>query len=201
MSGETEANISAWTNDTVLAHLQMLLEERAQALAAVMDERDRKYAEFRSTLGSEIDGLRTLIDDRRDAASVQADERDRRYEQRFDERDRRYEQRFIAQQNAVLQALDSAKEAVVKAETATEKRFEGVNEFRAQLADQARELMPRKETENLMTTIADRVLVLERKSDTEQGRTLGASATIAIIISVAVTIASVIGVILALLQA
>jgi len=189
VSGETERDISAWTNDTVLAHLRMLLDERATALAAVMDERDRKYAEFRSTLGSEIDGLRTLIDDRRDAASAQNDERDRRYEQRF-----------LAQQEAVTSALESAKEAVAKAETATEKRFEGVNEFRAQLADQARELMPRKETEGLFAGIAERVLVLEKKSDLQAGSSAGQAATIAIIISMVVIVATIIGAVIALSQ-
>lgn len=41
------------------------------------------------------------------------------------EKEKRYEQRFVAQQDAVL-----------KAETATDKRFESVNEFRQTLADQ-----------------------------------------------------------------
>ena len=42
-------------------------------------------------------------------------------------------------------ALDSSKEAVLKAENATEKRFEGVNEFRATLTDQAARFVTRKE--------------------------------------------------------
>jgi hypothetical protein len=52
---------------------------------------------------------------------------------------------FTAADRAVQAALDAAKEAVIKAETATEKRFEGVNEFRQQLADQAATFMPRTE--------------------------------------------------------
>lgn len=46
-----------------------------------------------------------------------------------------------------------AKEAVTKAEVATEKRFEGVNEFRSQLGDQARTFMPRAESEQVIATI------------------------------------------------
>jgi len=42
---------------------------------------------------------------------------------------------------------DAAELAIAKAETAAEKRFEGVNEFRASLADQQRTLMPRVEAE------------------------------------------------------
>lgn len=64
------------------------------------------------------------------------------------EQDRRYEQRFAA-----------AQEAVLKAEMASEKRFEGVNEFRAQLADQQRTFIPRIEAEQrigaLETTIRE----------------------------------------------
>ncbi len=45
-------------------------------------------------------------------------------------------------------ALAAADKAVTKAETATEKRFEGVNEFRQTLADQANTLLPRSEANN-----------------------------------------------------
>jgi hypothetical protein len=52
----------------------------------------------------------------------------------LDERDRRYEDRFTA--------MDTA---VTKAEVATEKRFDSMNEFRGTLSDQAATLMPRAE--------------------------------------------------------
>lgn len=42
-------------------------------------------------------------------------------------------------------ALASSKEAVTKAESATEKRFDSVNEFRATLTDQASRFVTRKE--------------------------------------------------------
>lgn len=47
----------------------------------------------------------------------------------------------------VALALTAADKAVNKAELATEKRFEGVNEFRSQLSDQAATFMPRTEAE------------------------------------------------------
>jgi len=73
----------------------------------------------------------------------------------MDERDKRYEQRFTAQEKAVEDALSAAKEAVLKAENATEKRFEGVNEFRNTLADQQRTLMPRAEAELRIKALED----------------------------------------------
>ena len=58
-----------------------------------------------------------------------------------------YDQRFIDQDRAVQAALNAAEKAVTKAETASEKRFDAVNEFRAQLADQAQTFIPRAEAE------------------------------------------------------
>jgi hypothetical protein len=46
------------------------------------------------------------------------------------------------------QKFSSLELAVLKAEQATEKRFESVNEFRAQLADQGRTFVPRNEYES-----------------------------------------------------
>lgn len=84
------------------------------------------------------------------------------------EHDKRYEQRFAAQENATAlalnrvdkefhehlaqvraethAALEAADKAIIKSENATEKRFESVNEFRGQLADQASRFMPRAES-------------------------------------------------------
>lgn len=57
----------------------------------------------------------------------------------------RVDERFNLQDKAVQAALNSAERAVTKAETATEKRFEGVNEFRAALSDQSQNLLSRSE--------------------------------------------------------
>ena len=50
---------------------------------------------------------------------------------------RRVEGRFDALEKATEQAFENSQRAIDKADMATEKRFEGVNEFRAALADQA----------------------------------------------------------------
>lgn len=73
------------------------------------------------------------------------------------ESDKRYEQRFGAQEKAVNAALTAAKEAVSKAETSAEKRFDSVNEFRAQLSDQAATFMPRMESEQRMSTLDEKI--------------------------------------------
>lgn len=75
---------------------------------------------------------------------------------------------FDAADKAVQAALTAAKEASEKAEIATNKRFESVNEFRGQLADQAATLINRgeysvqhKALEDKVDSIADRVVQLE----------------------------------------
>jgi hypothetical protein len=62
-------------------------------------------------------------------------------------------------------------DAVLKAENAAEKRFEGVNEFRKQLGDQARTFMPRLESEEkfrsmekMVTDLAARVNAKDNQS-------------------------------------
>lgn len=74
-----------------------------------------------------------------------------------DERTIRYEQRFTAQEKAVAAALISAKEAVNKAEMATEKRFDASNAYRAQLSEQAATFMPRLEAEQRIAQNTEKI--------------------------------------------
>jgi hypothetical protein len=85
------------------------------------------------------------------------------------EMDKRYTIALDAQREAVQIALTAADRAVVKAEVATEKRFESVNEFRNTLADQARDLMPRVESERMHAATHERIEAIE-KSMAEQAR-------------------------------
>ena len=79
--------------------------------------------------------------------------------------DHRYEQRFTDQEQLVANALAAAKEAVIKAEQAAEKRFDAVNEFRATLADQQRTLMPRAESDRAFAALAEKIAALEKQHD------------------------------------
>ncbi|GAC1497471.1 MAG: hypothetical protein NVS1B6_03140 [Steroidobacteraceae bacterium] len=79
---------------------------------------------------------------------------------------------FVAQQSNITLALaaqkefagaamHAAQEAVNKAEAASERRFAGVNEFRAQLGDQQRTLMPRAEVEVLVAGLTDKIAIAQ----------------------------------------
>jgi hypothetical protein len=74
----------------------------------------------------------------------------------LEEMDRRYEQRFEAQEKAVSAALSSAQVAVAKAETAAEKRFEGLNELREVVTSMLSAAMPRKEAETGLSLLREK---------------------------------------------
>lgn len=94
---------------------------------------------------------------------------------RFHAAERSVENRFVAQEKAVAAALDAADRAVSKAEAATERRLEGMNEFRAALSDNSRILMPRAESEARIRAISDRMEELIKRIDAREGRTAGRS--------------------------
>jgi hypothetical protein len=89
--------------------------------------------------------------------------------------DLRYQQRFDAQTLAINAALQAAKEAVTKAETATERRFEGVNEFRKTLADQSSTFLPRPEYNAAHGAITEHIRGLAERMNRADGRSTGHS--------------------------
>jgi len=114
----------------------------------------------------------------------------------LDEKDKRDNQRFEAQSQAIKDALQAAKEAVVKAETATEKRFESVNEFRKTLSDQSGTFITRAEFDQIKDATNEKLGVITKRADLLEGRSGGIAQSWAILVG-AITIAGVIGAILA----
>lgn len=92
---------------------------------------------------------------------------------------------LAAAEKAVVAALEAAEKAVAKAESASEKRFESVNEFRAQLADQANTFLARSEGEVRFSALTERIdanvkkiTELELRVQSRLDLTLGQSAGI-----------------------
>src|SRR5688500_19776952 len=141
MAGETEEKISAWTTDT----LRSLMYQMVQAHTAQVD--------------AQIEGLNALIS-----------EHDRRYQQRYESQQENVVAALTAQKEQVAAALMSADRAVVKAETASEKRFDAVNEFRATLADQAAQLMPRSEAESRLQALGEKLGDLNDRINRSEGK-------------------------------
>lgn len=124
---------------------------------------------------------------------------------------------LMSEAEQVKLALDASKEAIDKAERSTQKaidrtaediatRFASVNEFRAQLSDQVATFMPRREAEQLVRALSDkleagreqvvqgdakldeRLKALERGQANQQGRTAMVGVLLAVVV-VAVNIA------------
>jgi hypothetical protein len=99
-----------------------------------------------------------------------SDERDKRYEQRFMAQEQSTKTAFESQQLAMAAALAAADRAVAKAEVATEKRFDSVNEFREQLKDQANTLMTRSESDARMSSMTEKIDRLTNRADMRDGK-------------------------------
>jgi hypothetical protein len=122
-------------------------------------------------------------------------ERDRAYQHRYEAQEkavaaallaqeRLSQTSFASQEKAVAAALTAAQSAVNKAEVAAEKRFDSVNEFRAQLADQAATFLPRAEFDRAIGSLsekldasvkglAEKIEDLRESRDTNQGHSGG----------------------------
>jgi hypothetical protein len=97
------------------------------------------------------------IDSLREHYDVLLAQLDRRYEQRFEAQEKAVDAALASAEKAVSAALAAQEKAVDKAERADEKRFESVNEFRAQLSDQAGSFLPRAEADVRFTSINEKI--------------------------------------------
>jgi hypothetical protein len=102
-------------------------------------------------------------------------EMDLRYQQRFDAQTRALDAALLAAEKAVQTALATADRAVIKAETATEKRFDAVNEFRAAYNDVISQQMPRAEAEQRLSQLAEKIDELKSHDAVRTGVTTGAN--------------------------
>lgn len=118
---------------------------------------------LRDYLSSRIDNLRSEMLDKLETL-------ERAQTKLQDERDRQYSQRFSSQQDAVFSALQAAKEAVTKAETAADKRFDSVNEFRQTLAEQAEKFMSKDTGDAKFEAIDKALLILNEKASVNASR-------------------------------
>lgn len=79
-----------------------------------------------------------------------------------------------SQAEKVALALAAADKAVSKAEVATEKRFEGVNEFRAALNDQSRLQVTTDKFDSVIDGLNSRIRSLEARIEKGEGQGQGA---------------------------
>lgn len=184
MSGETEASVSGWTVDTIREHFGQKLADAKESLRQeITDQRDftrQQIADLR-------DSGRVMTVDLRDSIRTQAEDHRRMLDERYATQTKALDAAFKAAEQAVAVALANAEKATGKAETAAERRFESVNEFRQALTDQTATFIPRAEYEasNKVLTSSvsianDRAAALElrltSRLDTSAGERSGGNA-------------------------
>jgi hypothetical protein len=127
----------------------------------------------------------------------------------FNESARAVDAAFNAQEKATAAALAAAERAVGKSEIASEKRFDAVNEFRAQLSDQAVTFLPRAEFDRVTASLTDKIEAsnksfidrlddLRSYRDTTSGKSVGLNAGWAILVALVSTVGVVITLVLSL---
>lgn len=126
-----------------LDDLETHLNERYERQCA---EKDKAWFDHREATKTAFDAAQEATKTAFDAANRSISTTMLTTQQAIDKVEHALEERF----NAQARALD-------KAEAAADKRFESVNEFRAQLSDQARSFMPRTEAEVRWTALHDRM--------------------------------------------
>lgn len=99
------------------------------------------------------------------------------------QKDLRDEQRFQAQNQAINAALLAAKEAAARAETANDRRFDSVNEFRAALDDKTRSQVSSDRFESVVDAFNARLRELAARVDKTEGKSTGLNAGWSILVA------------------
>jgi hypothetical protein len=109
------------------------------------------------SLETAIDYLLAVISEKHAHATTLIAGNDKRYEERFAASQKALELGLAGQKSEISAALAAADRAVQKAEIATEKRFEAVNEFRGALDNQQRTLIPRSEVDVMVKGLEEKI--------------------------------------------
>ncbi len=119
--------------------------------------------------------------------------------------EQRSDARFDAMKATVEAAFLNAQTALEKAEAATENRFQGVNEFRATLSDQATHFVTRETLDALVGKLEQQISrqredldALGKRIDVRQGVIEGSKITIGNMIALVSVAAAIIGIIVVL---
>lgn len=100
-------------------------------------------------------------------------EKEKRVEQRFADTKTAVDAALTAADRAVAAALAAQKEAVIKAENASEKRFESINEFRSTLRDQQNTFTARTEYTVAHAGLIDKIDTINSRLDKIDGTGIG----------------------------
>ena len=120
------------------------------------------------TIETAIDHLLSVISEKHSQTLMVITGNDKRYEERFAASQKALELGLMGTKSEISLALAAADRAVQKAEVATEKRFESVNEFRGTLDSQQRTLIPRSEVAVLVEGLSEKIANVTKVVDEQK---------------------------------
>lgn len=173
--------------EMTVSSLRALLREMAEANRRSLAERDLR---FQQRFDAQAEAIATARKSAEDATAMAAStfvvkESMATCLARVDGLDRLTDAKFVtfrtlidSQAEKVALALSASEKAIAKAEASTQKaidktaddiktRFDSVNEFRGQLSDQAATFIPRKEAEQRIDSVLERVETLRQAVNTD----------------------------------
>jgi hypothetical protein len=163
--------------DTRVHDLQALIEARLEGNDRAVVETKDVAARVRGEIEEQIGHLREIVTSRDDAAvellEVKITNLNTLLDERYATQTKALDAAFVAAEKAVATALASAEKAVSVAERANEKRFEGVNEFRSALTDQAATFLPRAVFEASLVAVEDKITDARDRLTLIEGLTRG----------------------------
>lgn len=203
--------------------LLVRIESIKEAGDKLASERDRAAEALRSATQKAIDQadveraksadrLAEQLGDRIGAVSGKADAMQTSLHERINEGDHHLRQHIDQQVVQIQGALDAARretgiihaaseKAIQKAEAASEKRFEGVNEFREQLSDQAKDFMPRELADAQLAELRKQISDLQRGESKTEGRDAGSDKTLGYLIAASTLVLGIVVVVINVLIA
>lgn len=152
--------------------------------ATLINENDRRYTERFIAQEKAVDVALITVNRAMDIAIAKVD--------------KEFHEHLQQVRTETLTAFTASEKAIAKAETASEKRFESVNEFRGQLSDQAASFMSRLEAEAKFTGLMEKVDGLTTRIDRNEGRGAGMSQSWGILVAGIGLVAAVIAIFFAL---
>lgn len=109
-------------------------------------------------------------------------------------------QQIEFQKDLTQQALSDADKAVAKAENAAERRFDSVNEFRATLSDQQRDLATKSDVMLRFQALEGRINTLAEDAREIKGRSIGYSSGWGYLVGGIGAVAALVGIFLSILH-
>lgn len=154
MNGRTGA-VAEWTAEQVKEFVEAIFGEQRRGMLVAEEEREKAAVALRAELTRQIDqgdqSLREHVNTQIEQISLLATSLDEQSRLRIEAvegavvRVEKAAEQHVEQLRREREMVTEAQmEAIAKAEGAAEKRFESVNEFRANLADQTASFIPRE---------------------------------------------------------